>query len=89
MLISRLEDPVSVSLGGGERAMLSTRNDSYITLNETAAVIWDMLETPCEFDDLMQGLLERYKADRSEIEPEVRNLLKVMEQRRLIAVSRP
>lgn len=45
----------------GEVVMLSIRNGEYYSLNSVGSCIWDLLQEPCTFQNLVNTLLDTYE----------------------------
>lgn len=50
--------------------------NGYITINQTARVMWDMLEKECSQEDLVNAILEKYDVDRAIAERDVAAFVK-------------
>jgi hypothetical protein len=55
--------------------MMDVESGRYLGLDDIGSVIWQRLETPRTFGDLVDGLVADYDADRSVIADDVRKLL--------------
>jgi Coenzyme PQQ synthesis protein D (PqqD) len=55
--------------------MMDIESGRYLGLDDIGSVIWQRLETPRTFGDLVDGLVADYNADRSVIADDVRKLL--------------
>ena len=55
--------------------MMDVESGRYLGLDDIGSVIWQRLETPRTFGDLIDGLTADYDADRSIIADDVRKLL--------------
>ena len=55
--------------------MMDARSGRYIGLDDIGSVIWQRLETPCKFGQLIDGLVADYDAERAAIAADVRELL--------------
>lgn len=58
-----------------ELVMMDARSGRYIGLDDIGSVIWQRLETPCKFGQLIDGLVADYDAERAAIAADVRELL--------------
>ena len=55
--------------------MMDIESGRYLGLDDIGSVIWQRLETPRTFGELIDGLVADYDADRSVIAGDVRKLL--------------
>jgi hypothetical protein len=55
--------------------MMDVESGRYLGLDDIGSVIWQRLETPRSFGELIDGLVADYDADRSVIADDVRKLL--------------
>jgi Coenzyme PQQ synthesis protein D (PqqD) len=55
--------------------MMDIESGRYLGLDDIGSVIWQRLETPRTFGELIDGLTADYDADRSVIADDVRKLL--------------
>lgn len=55
--------------------MMDVESGRYLGLDDIGSVIWQRLETPRTFGELIDGLVADYDADRSVIVDDVRKLL--------------
>jgi hypothetical protein len=58
--------------------MMDIESGRYLGLDDIGSVIWQRLETPRTFGDLVDSLVEDYDAERAVIAQDVRELLKEM-----------
>ena len=61
-----------------ETIMMDVSSGRYVGLDDIASVIWQRLETPHTFGELVDSLVEDYDAERAVIAQDVRELLKEM-----------
>ncbi len=64
-----------VSDMGGEKVMLSIQNGKYYNLGENGGLIWELLESPVEVNEVINKLLHVYEVDQSECQEEVKTFL--------------
>lgn len=57
-----------------------------ITLNETAADIWNLLEKGCEETDIYDALLEKYDVDRDRLTEDVKNILATLKDQGILDI---
>lgn len=87
MLIKRCHEPLSAPLGEGTIALLHEETGEYLTFDETATSIWEKIERPIAFDDLISQLLEEYQVDRNLLEIEVHDALRKLAQKKLVELQ--
>jgi hypothetical protein len=58
-----------------EMVMMDIKSGRYVGLDDIASVIWQRLETPRSFGELVDSLVADYEADRPVIADDVRALL--------------
>lgn len=51
--------------------LMSEQTGSYFALNQTASVLWQLLEEPEDFDALCERLMKRFAVDRARCRAEV------------------
>lgn len=75
MAWQRIEDVIVI---------LDLRTSEYLTLNATASVLWERLESGASVEDLTSGLVEAFEVDSSVAEPDVWAFLEVCEARKFL-----
>src|SRR6056297_2662033 len=68
----------------GEVVMLSLKNGEYYGLDEVATRIWELLEEPLSFSDLINKLTEEYEVSREECEKDTREYLETLRKKKLL-----
>ena len=64
---------------------MSLSQDQYISLNEVASVIWELIsEQPHTLDELTEKLLAEYEVDLETCEREVREFIGELEEKGLV-----
>ncbi len=71
---------------GGELIMMDMDSGRYFNLNIVGSVIWRELKQPRKVEDLCQFLAERYEAPAGEIERDVLDLLRQMDDSNMVHV---
>ena len=61
-----------------EMVMMSVDNGQYYGLSGIAPRVWELLETPHTFDQLVDRILEEFKVDRTVCEADMSGFLKEM-----------
>jgi hypothetical protein len=70
-----------------ETVMMDVESGHYYGLDDIGSEIWQRLETPCQFDKLVDGLVADFDADRTEIAEDVRKLLSIMAEHKVVTLS--
>jgi Coenzyme PQQ synthesis protein D (PqqD) len=83
--VARDPELISASLGE-ELAMLHIDSGRYYFLNDIAAAIWELLETPTTPTALCGALVRRYDVSPEQCETEVLSLLDTLLQKEMIRV---
>jgi Coenzyme PQQ synthesis protein D (PqqD) len=73
-LIRRTPEAVSCELGG-ESVILDMASGVYFALDSIGTTIWDLLQTPCDMDNLCQALMQEYNVDAARCREDVLVLL--------------
>lgn len=88
----RRSDQVVTRQLAGETVLVPIRQDQadfqkVHMLNETGAAVWEALARPRDFDELIDELAARFKADRAVIAADVRELLDDLQERGLVELQ--
>ena len=78
---------MSVNLGAGEIALLGPAQEKYYGLNDTAARIWELLESPRSAAELRAALEAEFDVAPEVCERETRRALSEMEMEKLIVAA--
>jgi coenzyme PQQ synthesis protein D (PqqD) len=70
-----------------ETIMMDIESGQYYGLDDIGSEIWQRLESPRKFGDLIDGLVTEYDADRSVIAEDVRKLLSIMAEHKVVTLS--
>ncbi len=70
-----------------QMVMMNVESGRYLGLDDIGSVIWQRLETPRTFGELIDSLVVDYDADRSVIADDVRKLLSDMAVHGLVTLS--
>lgn len=84
--LSRYDEILSTELDQ-EVALMSIDAGAYYGLKGTARSIWEILETPVSFSDLVARLVEEYKVSPEDCAADVQEFLRQMEQEHLLRVE--
>ena len=75
MMIARKGDWLSAKVGD-ELVMMSVSKGKYLGLSDVGARIWELIETPRSFDDVMAALLSEFDVTAETCRAEVETFLK-------------
>ncbi len=68
-----------------EMVMMDMDQGKYFSLNQTATVIWEMLENPMTIEDICTRLAEDFEVDMRQCREDVLSYLEEMTDRGLIS----
>jgi hypothetical protein len=88
MLISRQGDWLSAKVGD-ELVMMSAEKGNYIGLSEVGARVWEIIETPSEFDAVCAQLEQEYEVAPDVCRAEVETFLNELVKHGAIALDPP
>jgi hypothetical protein len=71
----------------GEIVMMSIEQGRYFGLDDIGSDIWNRLDTPCSFAELIDRLARDYDADRAAIAADVRALLGRMAEQDVVRLA--
>ena len=76
-VVSRSPSVVTADVEG-ELMMMSIVHGRYWSLDDVGTDIWQRIEPPCSFDQLVDALAQEYDAERATIAADVQALLRQM-----------
>jgi hypothetical protein len=85
----RNQRAVSVTNADGSRLVMHMDSGECLALNETGALLWDLLATPLTPQEMTRVLIREFDGDEAEIEREVSDALIRMGSSGLATVARP
>ena len=88
MMVRRQGDWLSAKVGD-ELVMMSAEKGNYIGLSEVGARIWELIETPQEFDALCRQLQQEYGVPRELCRPEVEAFVTDLAKRGAVTLDPP
>jgi hypothetical protein len=88
MLISRQGDWLSAKVGD-ELVMMSAEKGNYIGLSEVGARIWEIIETPREFEAVCARIEQEYEVEPSVCRAEVEAFLNELVKHGAITIDPP
>jgi len=68
-------DQVKVKKVGNNTALYSSKQKGIHVLNETALFIWEVLQEPCTFDELLYMFKEVFKGDTTRMKEDLHEIL--------------
>ncbi|WP_422055912.1 PqqD family protein [Sphingomonas sp.] len=83
MTLTRAEGWLVASVSD-EILMLNIERGEYVGLNETGAVIWELLETPQTIEQLVASLLTRFEVDAVQATAEVNAFIEQAMQKGMV-----
>lgn len=69
---------------GDELLMMSIEKGSYFSLNAVATRIWELLESPITFDELVARLMQEYEVPADTCRREVERFLAALRERGML-----
>ena len=87
-MISRHGDWLSAKVGD-ELVMMSAEKGNYIGLSEVGARIWEIIETPIEFDTVCVRLQDEYEVTAETCHAEVETFLNELVKHGAVALDPP
>lgn len=87
-LVSAHPEQLSSDLDG-ETILLQMSSGLYYGLNEMGAVIWEMIQTPQQLQEIQSKLLEAYEVTPEVCEQEVMKLISDLHDAGLVEVKAP
>jgi len=69
--------------------VLSLRSDSYLAIDRIGRRIWELLESPRRFDDLVVLLAEEFRADPAVVAADVSAFLDELEAEGMVNATSP
>ncbi len=76
-LLREMPNGISVVVGVGEN---SDKLKGYLTLNESGALIWKVLEKGASIDDVVNEILKEYDADESVVKNDVLTVISKLKE---------
>jgi Coenzyme PQQ synthesis protein D (PqqD) len=70
-----------------ETVMMHIESGHYYGLDDIGSEIWRRLEAPRRFGELVDGLVADFDADRTVIAEDVRRLLAIMAEHKVVSLS--
>lgn len=63
---------------GGDRALLHIENNTYFTINPTAATLWQAMTEPRDIDELVSAVTEKFEVTAEQCRGDVETVLAQM-----------
>ena len=67
--------------------MMAVDSDSYYSMNESAAAVWELLEKPRSLDELCMAILADFSVPEAECRSDLQALLGEMDRHRLLTIT--
>jgi len=87
-IVTRIEGLMSAAVDD-DLVVLSLRSDSYLAIDRIGRRIWELLESPWQFDDLVVLLAEEFRADPAVVAADVSTFLDELEAEGMVNVTSP
>ena len=87
-MIRRKDEIISGDVDG-ETVLMSIEGGNYHSLNETGSRIWELLESPCTVDRIIETLKNEYDAEPEAIIREAYQFLEILLERDAIQIDGP
>ena len=84
--IQATDDQVSCNLEG-KSLLLQVSRGHYFGLNEVGSLVWEKVQQGSTFDEIVSAITAAYKAEPSQVEPDLDKLLGELEVEGLIRVT--
>nr|WP_321356420.1 PqqD family peptide modification chaperone [uncultured Draconibacterium sp.] len=62
-IVQRKDDQLLVSQLGEDLVIMDMANGTYLSLNKTARIIWELVETPVKIEDIVRSLMSRFSIE--------------------------
>lgn len=70
-----------------EVILMSTQGNRYFSLNSVGRYVWELLDEPQTMSNLVDGIRNRFKVDRTTARQDVEEFLEVLKARNLVSVQ--
>ncbi|MDJ0978926.1 MAG: PqqD family protein [Erythrobacter sp.] len=87
MLVKRNPRVLASALPDGNTALLVVETGRYVTFDETATAIWQRIEQPISFNDLIASLMAEYDVSNDVLQSDVRNALHALEDKQVLTLT--
>ena len=85
--IISIDDDVLYTSLQEEMAILSLKSDTYFTLNETAAAIWEIIKTPTSFSVIKTKITENFQVPEETAKSDLMDVLQELSRNKLIRIQ--
>lgn len=85
-VISKAPDQIASELGG-EAVILNLASGTYYGLNEVGARIWELIQQPCTFQEILHTLLAEYDVQPEICEQDLTKILTEMKDAFLVEIN--
>jgi hypothetical protein len=80
-------DVVITAMPGGDMILLHLGTGQYLSLNETGAFLWKLMDNSTSLEDMGRALFDRFEVTPEAAEESVGNLMRDLKSHRLITIS--
>lgn len=84
-VVSRVPGVLATDVAG-QRVLLSEEL-RYLGLDRTGEAVWELLETPRTFDDLVDELVRRFDVSQEQCRSDVSDFLADLEKRHVVTIG--
>ncbi len=70
-----------------ETILLDTNTQEYFALNDTGAMIWNILEEKKNLKEVQKTILDMYEIDESQVESDILNFVEALKTKKLISID--
>ncbi|MEM9310569.1 MAG: PqqD family protein [Pseudomonadota bacterium] len=87
MLVKRNPRLLASALPDGNTALLVVETGRYVTFDGTATAIWERIENPIAFADLIDSLLAEYDVTQAVLEKDVTDALHKLAEMQVVTLA--
>ncbi len=87
MLVKRNPRLLASALPDGNTALLVVETGRYVTFDGTATAIWERIEDPIAFADLIDSLLAEYDVTQAVLEKDVTDALHKLAEMQVVTLA--
>jgi len=87
--VLRVADGVLTRMAGSEMVLLDLDSEEFFGLDGVGARVFELLEEPQRFDDVLGTLLREYDVDRETLTADVNALVADLVARKLVVIVTP
>jgi hypothetical protein len=80
-------EEVAAKVIDGEAIIINLANGVYYSMDKVGGLIWDMVQSGHNLEEIIQGVTERYDVAREKVESDVLELVEEMQRENLVAIA--